>query len=85
MIFLPTYELYYSTQVYFRKHFIDDLPNDDKVWEQEYHKWLATQGATIVKTKKIGIIRNSLGVAPYYDEFGFENDQDATMFILRWS
>ena len=85
MITLETNDLYYNTQVYFRKHYIDNLPNDDKVWGQEYHKWLAAQGAIIVKNKQEVFLRNSLGVAPYYDKFGFENERDATMFILRWS
>jgi len=30
-------------------------------------------------------MRNSLGIAPHYDKLVFENEQDATMFTLRWS
>jgi len=26
-----------------------------------------------------------LGVSPGYDRFGFANEQDATLFLLRWS
>lgn len=83
MILIPTNDLYYNTQVYFRKNCMDDLPNDDKIWAKAYREWLAEQGATIVLAEDV--VRNALGVAPYYDKFGFENEQDATMFVLRWS
>lgn len=84
MILIDTNDLYYNTQVYFRKNLMDDLPNDDKVWCEEYHKWLKSQGAKIVFSKS-DLIRNALGVAPGYDKFGFENEHDATLFVLRWS
>lgn len=83
MIFLENIELYYNTQVYFRKNLMDDLPNDDKAWSKAYHAWLKSQGAVIVKSDKC-LIQTSLGVSPGYDKFGFENEQDATMFVLRW-
>lgn len=83
MILLDTNELYYNTQVYFRKNLMDDLPNDDDVWREEYHKWLKSQGAKIVFSKEL--IRNILGIAPGYDKFGFENEHDATLFVLKWS
>ncbi len=84
MILIDTNELYYNTQVYFRKNLMDDLPNDDKVWCEEYHKWLKSQGVVIVNSSG-DLIRNALGIAPGYDKFGFENEHDATIFVLRWS
>jgi hypothetical protein len=84
MIYLETGDLYYNTQVYFRKNLMDDLPNDDKAWKKAYHTWLETQGVVIVISSK-DLIRNALGVAPGYDMFGFENEHDATMFVLKWS
>lgn len=84
MILLDTDELYFNTQVYFRKNLMDDLPNDDKAWREAYHAWLKSQGAVIVNSSG-DLIRNALGIAPSYDKFGFENEHDATMFVLRWS
>lgn len=84
MILLENSELYYNTQVYFRKNLMDDLLNDDKAWSKAYHAWLKSQGAVIVKSDN-DLLRTSLDVAPGYDKFGFENEQDATMFVLRWS
>ena len=88
MTLIEADNIYYNTQVYFRKHFIDDLPNDHRVWEKVYSEWLQSQGCEIVYSRDIlspHVLRNSLGIAPYYDKFGFKNPEDATMFILRWA
>lgn len=62
------------------------MPNHERVWAERYRKWLAEQGCVIVLTKSdYEVVRNSLGVAPGYDKFGFENEHDATIFVLRWS
>lgn len=82
---LDTEDLYYNTQVYFRHHILETLPNDDRVWRDEYHAWLKSQGAVIVKDHNLRVLTNSLGVSPGYDKFGFKNEQDATLFILRWA
>lgn len=79
-----TAEMYYNTQVYFRKHYIDNLPNDSKIWAERYSEWLAEQGCFIVQTDR-RVLRNSLGIAPRYDRFSFNYDKDATMFVLKWS
>ena len=84
MILLETNDLYFNTQVYFKNNLMGDLPNNDKVWRQTYHAWLKSQGAVIVKSNH-NLVCNVLGVAPFSDKFGFENEQDATMFVLRWS
>lgn len=84
MTLLDTNKLYFNTQIYFKNNFIDELPNDDKVWREVYHTWLKSQGAIIVKSEK-DLVRNVLGVAPFNDKFGFENEHDATMLVLRWA
>lgn len=84
MILLPCGDLYYNTQVYFRKHVIDHLLNDQQVWAQQYREWLAEQGCEIVLSNNRAL-RNSLNVSPFYDSFGFRNEADATAFLLRWS
>lgn len=84
MIEIEAGHIYYNTQVYFRKHHIDDLPNDDKVWAKEYREWLRSQGAEIFSPNKERVV-TSLGIAPFCDKFVFKNDHDATMFVLRWS
>lgn len=88
MILLETEELYYSTQVYFRKNLWINMPQNENVWATRYNKWLRTQGCVIVKLdgpNGIPVVRNVLGVAPGHDKFGFERPEDATLFKLRWS
>ena len=84
MTLIEAGDIYYNTQVYFRKHFIDDLPNDQDVWAKVYREWLHSQGCEIVILSP-NLLRNSLGVAPYYDKFGFKNERDAVFFVLRWA
>lgn len=86
MILLETHQMYYNTQVYFREHHLDQLPHDDKIWAREYARWLAGQGAVIVRPAMFDFyIKNSLGISPGYDKFGFERAEDAVQFTLRWS
>lgn len=62
------------------------MPNHERVWAERYRDWLAEQGCVIVLTESdIDVVRNSLGVAPGYDKFGFKNEQDAVWFTLKWS
>ena len=84
MTLIETGDIYYNTQVYFRKHFLDDLPNDGRVWAKVYREWLQSQGCEIVNLASAPL-RNRLGIAPHYDKFGFKNPEDATLFILRWA
>lgn len=85
MTYLPTEDIYYNTQVYFRKHCWINMPNHERVWAERYREWLAEQGCVIVlRSSDINVVRNSLGVAPGFDQFGFSKPEDATMFALRW-
>lgn len=85
MTLIETGDIYYNTRVYFRKNFMNDLPSDDLVLATVYHQWLKSQGCTIIRFTSVELLRDSLGIAPHYDKFGFKNPEDATMFILRWS
>lgn len=86
MTYLETEDIYYNTQVYFRKHKWVNMPNHERVWAERYREWLAEQGCVIVHTEStIPVVRNSLGVAPGFDRFGFERQEDAVLFALRWT
>lgn len=80
-----TVTMYFNTQVYFRQHLLNDLANNEQVWQQRYHNWLAEQGCVIVRSDKKNLLRNSLGIAPGFDTFGFGDERDAVIFRLRWS
>lgn len=84
MTYVNDADIYYNTQVYFRQHCMNGLPNDSRAWSKAFRDWLATQGCEIEQTRG-DVVRNSLDFAPYYDSFKFSNDCDATIFILRWS
>lgn len=84
MIYLETDDLYYNSQVWFAKNILPGVTNDEAAWAFTYRKWLKEQGATLVKNNPT-LLENSLGVSPGYDKFGFDNEQDAVMFKLRWS
>jgi hypothetical protein len=85
---IPTNEIYYKTQTFFARNILPSLPNDDRAWAKGYSEWLKEQGAIIVEGRacagEFPLVKTSLGVAPFYDFFEFENDGDATMFVLRW-
>ena len=86
MIRLPTDQLYYNTRIWFAANIVNSLPNDPQSWIDTYKIWLADQGATIKKPQSVSPrIVDGLGISPGYDQFEFENDVDATVFILRWS
>jgi len=82
-------DIYYNTQIFFAKNILPALPNDDRAWAKGYSEWLKEQGAIIVEGRTLAggnpLVKTSLGVAPFYDFFEFENDSDATMFVLRWA
>jgi hypothetical protein len=85
---IPANVIYYNTQIFFAKNILPALPNDDRAWAKGYSEWLKEQGAIIVEDPGVALItsvKTSLGVAPFYDFFEFENDSDATMFVLRWA
>jgi len=85
MIYLETDRLYYNTRLYFRDHIIDSLPNNETDWYNGYRSWLAEQGCEIIRLDTgRDFAVDILGVAPGYDQFAFENDRDATIFLLRW-
>jgi hypothetical protein len=63
---------------------MSDIPNDDAVWASTYRAWLQDQGAKILKAN-LDILRNGLDFNPMYDKLVFENDSDATAFLLKWS
>lgn len=85
MIYVDNPELWYNLQIYFRVNIIPDLENDDKTWSREFRRWLKEQGADIEFVMGRRLLRNGLGIAPHYDRLVFDNERDATMFILRWS
>lgn len=74
----------YNLQVYFRENILPQLDNDDRVWTTNFKLWLLEQGAAI-EHHPGRLLRNSLGIAPHYDALAFENEQDATVFVLRWT
>jgi hypothetical protein len=75
----------YNIQVWFRQNCIDNLPNDSCVWASEFRQWLAEQGGEIELNNAHAYLRNSLEIAPGYDRIKFERNEDATVFLLRWS
>ena len=74
----------YQLQFYFRTNILPTLPNDEAVWRDEFAQWLKSQGARIHQSND-QILRNSLGIAPFYDGLEFDDAAQYTMFILRWS
>jgi hypothetical protein len=84
MIFLDTNPLHYNTRIYFKENIMPNLPHDETAWYNGYRSWLAEQGCEIIKHEP-ELLGDGLGVSTGYDRFGFANEQDATLFLLRWS
>jgi len=78
-------DIWYNLQTHFKSTIIPHLENDDRVWAAAFRQWLKAQGADIELVMGQRLLRNSLDIAPRYDRLVFENDGDATMFVLRWS
>jgi hypothetical protein len=93
MFYLPTQTFYGNCQLGFVKACLtpQEIYNFSSGMAEEkrrrFHAWLAEQGCVVVEHKPAfsGLIRNGLGVAPGYDRFGFERDQDRVLFALRWA
>ena len=85
MTYLETDKFYYNTRIYFRNHILECLPNNETDWYNGYRSWLAEQGCEIVRPDKDKYLAvDVLGVAPGYDRFGFVDEQQALVFMLRW-
>jgi hypothetical protein len=86
MTYLETDQLHFITRKYFRDVVLETLPNNETDWYNGYRSWLAEQGCEIVKLNPgRDFAVDILGVAPGYDKFAFADEQDATLFLLRWS
>lgn len=81
MVRLPTDRLYYNSANYFFEHHTDGVLDYELV--SAFDQWLQSQNTFIVKSNP-NLIRNDLGIAPGFDEFGFDNEEDAIIFKLRW-
>lgn len=83
---VPTGDIYYTVRLYFRREILPLLPHDDKVWREEFHRWLESQGARIRHPiHSRDLLFDALGVAPGYDLFEFSDERQASIFILKWS
>lgn len=88
MILLPTNKMYYNTRTWFVNNVLTlyDVRNNLPFYKI-YRDWLAEQGATLKEFKFSDNLRvvDTFGVAPMYDQFQFDCEEDATIFVLRWS
>lgn len=84
MNYLAGPTIMYQLQEHFRVNILPTLPNDDAVWRDEFARWLLDQGARIHQLSD-QVLRNSLGIAPFYDGLEFDDEIQYTMFVLRWS
>ena len=81
MTYINDFNIIINIQVWYRHNRLVNLSNDDRVWREDFRAWLKEQGCEIDP----GPGNNGLGFAPGYDRLRFEDDQAATVFILRWS
>ena len=85
MKYVDNPDLWYNLQIHFKNNIMPNLANDDRVWAAAFRLWLKEQGAEIEQAMNQRYFRNSLGISSHHDRLVFENERDATMFILRWS
>ena len=81
---IQDFDLWYRLQRYFVDNIMPNLANDNQVWARKFRQWLLLQGAVIEHSPE-RLVRNSLDLAPGFDRLVFQDDQLATVFILRWS
>jgi hypothetical protein len=85
MKYIQSPDIWYNLQIHFKNYIIPGLEDNDRIWAAAFRQWLKDQGADIELVMGQRLLRNSLDIAPRYDRLVFENDGDATMFVLRWS
>ena len=86
MTYINDFNIINNIQVWYRHNRLVNLANDDRVWREDFRAWLKEQGCEIDPGPGNNrLLRNGLGIAPHYDRLRFEDDRDATVFILRWS
>lgn len=82
MTYLATGPLYYSLREYWYLH----NPVEDTTYAQRFRHWLQEQGCEIVPRGEHGqLLVDIMEVSPGYDQFYFQDDLMATLFVLRWS
>lgn len=77
-------DLYFNVQIWFARHILPELPNDDQSWASGFRKWLKMQGARI-EMSPLDVSRNGVNVAIGHDRMVFDTKQDYLIFLLRWS
>lgn len=50
-----------------------------------FRNWIKNQGAEICDPSDYILVYDSAGVAPGYTKLRFEDDEQATFFVLKWS
>lgn len=86
MIIVDDIDVWANLFVHFRRNMLDSLPNDNKIWETEFLKWLRQQGADVVfSEEEPRSFLNGVGISVGYDKLKFENDNAALIFLLKWS
>lgn len=87
MICIPTNKLYYKIRQHYTALVTSQPISHPNDLYTHFRTWLKEQGVTLVAFKFKDDLRltDTLGVAPGYDYFQFENDQDAVMFLLKWT
>ncbi len=81
---IQDFDLWYRLQRYFVDNIMPDLANDNRVRAREFRQWLLLQGAVIEHSPE-QLVRNGLDIAPGFDRLVFQDDELATVFILRWA
>lgn len=85
---LANSDVYINARKYWLKEIYEQIWTDShRQHEQEFIQWLADQGVEILRNRIRGTVRvvDRFGVDPYSDEMVFDDDADATIFVLRWS
>lgn len=71
-------------ETWFLNQYRNDDIDDYQQISEDFLIWLRAQGCEIERSE-LKLLRDSLGIAQGYDRLRFDNEQDAVVFLLKWS
>jgi len=87
---LPTnHPVYYNSRSIFtdqnKSHWFVSLSSARPDLSPKFRDWLQAQGCRISEPDGDRLVTDTLGIAPGYHWLEFDNDADATGFVLKYS
>lgn len=88
VVILETDQKYYynARDYWFSNHSGPEVDRPGRLQNRKYFRnWIQDQGAAIITPSDYLLLYDRAGVAPGYSQLRFDDDEQATFFVLKWS